>query len=441
MALTTWQSGSLYFANVTLGTPPQRLSVHLDTGSSDLWVNTADSRYCRQLESTTSSSDGSDGGSGFFGGGGSDIPCSDAGTYRANDSSSYSYVNSVVRVIYADNSGASGDYAKDIFGMGGATLNNQQFGIGYRSSSSEGVFGIGFPNLEVQVQVARQRSYPNVPQALADAGLINAPSYSLWLDDLNSATGSILFGGVDTTRYAGALQPLRIVAESGSQPLEMIVSLDGISAQPDGSNNVTVLAQSIPVLLDSGTTLSYLPSDVASAIYQQFGARFDSRAEVALCPCALANSSATLTFNFAGKAIVVPMSEMVLPGGDGDPDSSSVGCRFGIVAQSGDAGSGTSFALGDTFLRSAYVVYDLDSAEIALAQTNFQAGSDTDIREIQTGGTGIPDTTGQPPNPTIGVTGTATAVRGGPTSSGMAAPTAMPGTLAGLGVALAIAAL
>ena len=30
---------TLYFANVTMGTPSQSLRLHLDTGSSDLWVN------------------------------------------------------------------------------------------------------------------------------------------------------------------------------------------------------------------------------------------------------------------------------------------------------------------------------------------------------------------------------------------------------------------
>ena len=45
--------------------------------------------------------------------------------------------------------------------------------------------------------------------------------------------------------------------------------------------------------------------------------------------------------------------------------------------------------LGDSFLRSAYVVYDLDNKVIALAQSNNTAtpsGVDSDIREITAAG-------------------------------------------------------
>ena len=49
--------------------------------------------------------------------------------------------------------------------------------------------------------------------------------------------------------------------------------------------------------------------------------------------------------------------------------------------------------LGDTFLRSAYVVYDLNQNTISLAQTNFNATGDN-IMEISN--TSIPDATSVP---------------------------------------------
>jgi hypothetical protein len=41
--LTNAEAEGLYFANVTVGTPPQPLQLQIDTGSSDVWVpaNTA----------------------------------------------------------------------------------------------------------------------------------------------------------------------------------------------------------------------------------------------------------------------------------------------------------------------------------------------------------------------------------------------------------------
>ena len=39
---------TLYFANASLGTPEQNFRLHIDTGSSDLWVNSVNSNLCSQ---------------------------------------------------------------------------------------------------------------------------------------------------------------------------------------------------------------------------------------------------------------------------------------------------------------------------------------------------------------------------------------------------------
>lgn len=41
------EQAGLYYANVTVGTPPQDLSLQIDTGSSDVWVPSAQSSYCQ----------------------------------------------------------------------------------------------------------------------------------------------------------------------------------------------------------------------------------------------------------------------------------------------------------------------------------------------------------------------------------------------------------
>lgn len=64
-------------------------------------------------------------------------------------------------------------------------------------------------------------------------------------------------------------------------------------------------------------------------------------------------------------------------------------CQFGILP----AGEDGPILLGDTFLRSAYVVYDLDNKQIALAQTKFNATASPNILEIQSGTNGIPSVT------------------------------------------------
>ncbi|KAI0841573.1 acid protease [Hypoxylon sp. FL0890] len=355
---------TLYFVNGTIGTPAQSVRLHLDTGSSDLWVNTPSSSLCSQRGS----------------------PCSFAGTYDANSSSTYNYVGSWFNISYVDGSGASGDYVTDTITIGNTTLNDLQFGIGYSSTSEQGILGIGYAVNEVQVGRAGKDAYENLPMKLKSTGDIQRNAYSLWLNDLDANTGSILFGGVDTAQYTGSLETLPIQANAGVYS-EFLITLTSLSI----GNSTIADNQALAVLLDSGSSLTYLPDDMVETIYEAVDAEYDSSESAAYVPCSLADEADTLDFVFSGPKISVEMNELVLDlvTANGQRPTFSNGvtaCLFGIAP----AGSGTN-VLGDTFLRSAYVVYDLDNNEISLAQTKFNT-TESNIQEIPSG-TGIPDAT------------------------------------------------
>lgn len=385
---------TLYFANASLGTPAQNFRLHIDTGSSDLWVNSKNSQLCRQ--------------------GGNQ--CGDSGTYSANDSSTYRYVNGVFNISYVDGSGASGDYAKDRFRFGGQVVEDLQFGIGYTSSSPEGILGIGYAINEVAVGRAGLQPYANLPQKLVDDGTVNSNAYSLWLNDLDASTGSILFGGVDTDKFQGELQTLPIIPEQGVYA-EFIIALTGMGQ--NGSNSSIFSNENVPVLLDSGSSLMYLPDSVVRSLYRTFDAQYDASQGAAFVDCDLANNQGSLDFSFSGVTISVPLNELVVVAAvsRGQPI-----CILGI----GPAGDSVS-VLGDTFLRSAYVVYDLANNEISLAQTNFNATTEN-IQEIQKGADGVPNATGVANAVSTAAVGTGgprvngPSVTGGARSSGAAMP-------------------
>lgn len=348
---------TLYFANASLGTPPQKLRLHIDTGSSDLWVNAPNSRLCSsRLEN-----------------------CREAGTYKANDSSTYTYLNSVFNISYVDGSGASGDYATDTFRIGGVDVEDLQFGIGYTSTSPEGILGIGYTINEVAVNRAGLDAYPNLPAKLLADKKINTNAYSLWLNDLDASTGSILFGGVDTEKFSGSLSKLPIIPESGGIYAEFIVALTGLGL--DGKPGSIFQNESVAVLLDSGSSLMYLPDNVVSALYSAFNAQYDASQGAAFVDCALGNQEGSLEFTFSQPTISVPLNELVISAGYQRGEEV---CILGI----GPSGGSIS-VLGDTFLRSAYVVYDLTNNEIAIAQTNFNA-TKSNVEEIQSGSDGLP---------------------------------------------------
>lgn len=138
----------------------------IDTGSSDIWVESADSSLCMQ----------------------STDPCEVTGTFNYNDSSTYTKVANDFSISYVDGEYAKGDYGKDTFGFaGGINVTGLQFGIGLSSSSTEGIMGIGFSLNEVQVQRLGKDPYRNLVDVMVDQGLIKSRAYSLWLNDLGTS--------------------------------------------------------------------------------------------------------------------------------------------------------------------------------------------------------------------------------------------------------------
>jgi hypothetical protein len=360
---------SLYYANITLGTPAQPLQLHIDTGSSDLWVNTAQSSLCRSNQGQC-----------------------EGGTYDNSESSTYKLVNDQFNISYVDGSAASGDYVTDTLGFGGVTIPTFQFGIGEVSTSQQGVLGIGYRLNEVAVQRAGLQPYPNLPAALMNNGHIETMAYSLWLNDLDASTGEILFGGVNTEKYQGALSTVPILTENGAH-FELAIALSGLENAGTALSSSAASTLPAPVLLDSGSTLTYLPNAITQEIYDAVNAVYQPSMGAAYAPCSLASSSATIDFTFSGATIKVPYNELFLPAGTnqfGQPITFQNGeeaCLFGIAPANGGMA-----VLGDTFLRSSYVVYDLSNNEISLAQTVFNSTKD-DVQQITKGTDGVPNAT------------------------------------------------
>lgn len=130
-------------------------------------------------------------------------------------------------------------------------------------------------------------------------------------------------------------------------------------------------------LLDSGTTLSYIPVDLYNRLSSIANVYSDSDGN-AYVDCEIVQEyKGTLNVGFGGSGgpvIPVPFSEFCPPMLDGDGDSMTLNnghdaCWFGFQPN----GDSEPTILGDTFLRSAYVVYNIDRKEIAIAPTVFES--------------------------------------------------------------------
>ncbi|KAA8915807.1 hypothetical protein TRICI_002017 [Trichomonascus ciferrii] len=321
---------SMYTADLGIGTPPQYVQVVLDTGSSDLWVY----REGVQLNDVNE-------------------------TYNPDKSSSFHFVSDGFEIEYV--SGANrGHYADEDMRMGELELNSQRFAyvddVSDSSPEVNGILGIGLPSGE-----AGNTKYPNLPQSLADQGLIRKNAYSLFLDDLDGSCGSILFGGVDDTKYKGDLKTVPLTSQ---QSLEVAVSVEG--------------SKELRAVLDSGTSLTYIPGDLVAQIASKLGAIYDLQYQMYFVADPVPDH-VTVEFSFSGHTIAVPGSELAVKATKYEVTNSAYPYVLTIAPSESTQGI---VLLGDSFLRSAYVVYDLEDRKIALAQASYD-NTNSNVKVIE----------------------------------------------------------
>ncbi|KAG5354868.1 Acid protease [Yarrowia sp. B02] len=364
-----------YDTEITLGTPLKTFTVDLDTGSSDLWV-AADGRN---------------------------------GSYNPNNSSSYQEYKPGFSIGYVDGSHAEGNWVKDTIGFGGATISEFIFAAADKVASTQQVFGIGYPALEASSTNPHGDpfTYDNFPIRLAKDGIINTPSYSLYLNNLDADSGSVLFGGVDTSKFSGELTILQTLPEPYSQTTaEFLVTLDSIDVSVD-NKSTNVLDKTRHVLLDSGTTLTYLPTETYQTLVSTLGLvdSVDYGAGTTKKHVdELIAKNVVITYTLQGQTIAVPAAQLfylitdrygnkVYFDQDGQTEEFyGFLCADGSDGDKNNAPETISYIFGDSFLRSAYVVYDIANDIIALGQADYDK-TEGSIVPIQTGSEGIPSAT------------------------------------------------
>ena len=277
-----------------------------------------------------------------------------------------------------------GDYIGDDFRLGGTTVRNLTMAVATKAKSvSTGIMGIGFNTDESIVANEGAEPYPNIIDEMVNQGLIGSHAYSLYLDDLEDEAGTVLFGGYDRAKYQGSLVtlPIQPDAKQGKKN-SMTLAWTSLSIT-DGSGTTLVTPQNFvaPVVLDSGATLTLLPPDLFQPIANYFTAVQDDTLGW-LVPCNVSTAAGQIDYGFGGPFFSVAFDQLAIPlfdkrdrpvtFTDGTP-----ACKFGISPVQ----EGGQLLFGDTFLRSLYVVYDLDRFQISIAPTKFNVTT-SDVVEI-----------------------------------------------------------
>lgn len=342
---------------VDVGTPAQRVPVMIDTGSDELWVDPeCDSLTGAGYQTCVSASQYS--------------PSQSTTAVSAEDATSLAYGSGTVDVAYVYDS-------ISIPGTSNLTMEKVQFGVATASEGIPlGILGVGFG-------YGYNLKYYSLLDELVGQAVTPTRAFSLVLGTSNAtgdtaagadiADGSFIFSGVDTKKFAGPLQAFdNLDPQAGDNNLwRYWVQLQNATYTAKGKTASTVLYSSLPVVLDSGSSLSYLPSAFLSALAGALGLSVDTGTSSGTngtipIACDAGADGGTVDFAFGSSlAISVPLADLIW-GSDGS-------CIVGMLPSDG----GTAL-LGDTFLRSAYVLFDQDNRKIYLAEaancgTNEQA--------------------------------------------------------------------
>ncbi|KAJ3557187.1 hypothetical protein NPX13_g9979 [Xylaria arbuscula] len=311
-----------YFSEISIGTPPQDFKVILDTGSSNLWV--------------PSQSCGS-------------IACFLHSKYDSSSSSTYKKNGTEFEIRYGSGS-LSGFVSKDDVTIGDLKIKGQDFaeatsepGLAFAFGRFDGILGLGFDRISVNGIV------PPFYQ-LVNQKLIDEPVFAFYL---NSESGSddseVVFGGVDKDHYTGKITEIPLRRKAYWE-----VDLDSIAF----GDEVAEL-DNTGVILDTGTSLIALPTDLAELLNKEMGAKKGYNGQYSV-DCAARDSLPDVTFKLSGYDFSISPYDYIL--------EVSGSCISTFMGMDFPAPVGPLAILGDAFLRKWYSIYDLGKGTVGLAK-------------------------------------------------------------------------
>ncbi|KAI9648439.1 hypothetical protein NHQ30_003073 [Ciborinia camelliae] len=367
--------GDIYMITIQIGNPPQSITLSIDTGSSDVWVNP---------QCSTS------GWTSF---------CGSYPQYDPTKSTSFVPLSQALNLAYGIGA-VTGAYATDNFIMGaGPTIKKLQFGVATGSNRMfAGIMGVSWG-------LGLGTGYYNIIDQLALQGLTKTRAFAIDLGNVDTASGmivslvngfnqltypsgSIIFGGLDTKKYYGPLIKNPIIpfyASPDGYPRYWVnMTYFGVTFPDQLPMNFTGVSYAKPVIIDSGSTLSYLPPSLVTAMLTYFPGWVNKGGGLYTIPCSFRNIAGTMDFGFAGQIIRIQLAQFIWFNG---------ATCYGPIA---NAAEKTDVILGDTFMRGAYVVFDQDNANVHIAQA---ASCGSNIIPITSGTDGVPSVTGACPSP------------------------------------------
>lgn len=330
-AITNYMDAQ-YYGIIHIGTPPQEFQVIFDTGSSNLWVP---STQCKLTN----------------------IACLLHNKYDAKSSTTYVADGQEFAIQYGSGS-LSGYCSSDSVEVAGVWVENQKFaeaieepGITFVAAKFDGILGLGYPTIAVNGWA------PPINNMMSQ-GVLTEGLFAFYLNRTPNAPdgGELSIGGVDTSRFTGDFNWNEVTRQAYWQ-----IKMDKFEVQ---GKNVTSCDSSAgcQVIIDSGTSLLALPTDLAEAVNHAIGAFKFLNGEY-IVPCRHMDTMPNIDFTLNSVVYTLTPQDYVMK----IEAEGSTQCISGFMGMDIPPPAGPLWILGDVFMGKYYTAFDFDKNRVGFA--------------------------------------------------------------------------
>ncbi|CAL8093682.1 unnamed protein product [Calicophoron daubneyi] len=310
-----WAYGGYHFAEIGIGTPPQKFRVFFDIWNQNTWIISTKCllyKYatCRNharydAKKSNSSKETAE-----------EFSCVDYGTTLNGTitEDKVTFGNQVVSVPFGEVSKTEGE-----------TLATATF---------DGSFGLGFGSTGTK--------QPTVLQSMQKGGVISKQVFGIYAR--SDANGEITFGGYDKSRYSGDIDFVKVISKQ-----EWMFDIKRIMF-----DDVDLTGQNCQGVVNDGSHHIYGPKEQVEKIYKKLGCD----------PSKLCEVDCNKISTFPKLKITVKKTEFIIEPKDYiDKESGRCTGRLFDLDQ-------PTWLLGNLFLDNVYTAYDVDNAQIGFARVN-----------------------------------------------------------------------
>lgn len=323
-------AGTIYTADIGVGSPATYYTLLIDTGSSNTWIGAS-----KAYQPTSTSHD----------------------------------TGGQFSVTYGDGSTVYGEEYTDTVTLNSdLIIENQSIGVASQSSGLgglDGLLGVGPVDL-TEGTVSNVNEVPTVTDNLYTQKTISSEVLGVFFAPASSddSSGELTFGGYDASKITGNVNYVPITSTS---PASGYWGID----QSISYGTMPILAETAGIV-DTGTTLIVIASDAFDKYKSATGGTLDEATGLLQISSDQYNQMSSLYFTTGGVAHELTPNGQIWPRSLNSAIGGTTGGIYLVVTSSGTAsGSGLDFTNGYCFLERFYSVYDTTNAQVGFATTAY----------------------------------------------------------------------